>query len=479
MNRYSVSDSPYLPAWQQATHALSIAADTRLDATQATALLRRCLAQWTQDDSTPSAESRTRNVLPRLTCELVQLAPFLQPGVPQQLSEALSDPVYAQRLAQLAADLLLSEPVAPEICLALSPAPLAWSRLHESFCDAVIFADDRLITHELYPLFVDACVANGLDQTLVGVHVDWLVGDCATRVVTYDLQRDLFVETPLATPLALDRVLLLSLGPQEQQLHRQLDQVFGDRCRNPWAVAQQLDNKRDTVSAWRRLGLTVPEQRSCPVNASTTDLILKDSGEWVLKPVASSLGQGVALVPKQASPEHVSALLRSCWRHGDGVIESRRDGISWRDDDGTQHTLAIRLHVVSDAKGIDVESGYATVGIDTHTPASKLHGGHTIGLPQALAGLARRGGEDLHVDGAALLADLTQTAIAAANVFAGIDLVGVDLVLDLVDQSTVAVLIEANPRPAGLIHSRRLSDQMPGVSTKLWSSRSAVQESVA
>ena len=93
--------------------------------------------------------------------------------------------------------------------------------------------------------------------------------------------------------------------------------------------------------------------------------------------------------------------------------------------------------------------------------------------------MARRGGEDLHVDGAALLADLTQTAIAAANVFSGIDLVGVDLVLDLVDQSPVAVLIEANPRPAGLIHSRRLSDQMPGVSTKLWSSRSAVQESVA
>ena len=478
MTRLGVSDSPYLPTWHRATHALGVPAGTRLDATQATALLRRCLAQWAQKDSTPSASNRTRNVLPHLICELAQLAPFLQPGVPRQLAEALSDPVYSRRLAEVAADLLLSEPVAPEICLAPSPAPRAWSSGPDCFCDAIVFADHQLITHELYPLVVDACVANGLDQTLVGVDVDWLVGDCASRVVTYDVEQDLFVETPLATPLALDRVLLLSLGPQEQQLHRQLDQVFGARCRNPWVEAQKLDNKINTISAWHRLGLAVPEQHSYPVNASTIKPILRDASEWVLKPVASSLGQGVSLVPAVASPEHVAELLRSCWRYGDGVLESRRDGISWRDADGAQHSLALRLHVVSDDEGVEVESGYATVGIDTHTPATKLHGGHTMGLPQALEGLSRRGGDQLHVDGAALLADLRKTAIAAASVFSGIDLVGVDLVLDLVDQSPVAVLLEANPRPAGLIHSRRLSDQMPGVSTKLWSSRRAVQESV-
>ena len=72
-----------------------------------------------------------------------------------------------------------------------------------------------------------------------------------------------------------------------------------------------------------------------------------------------------------------------------------------------------------------------------------------------------------------------QTATAAVTAIANLDLVGVDLVLDLVGNTVVPVLIEANARPAGLIHSRRLSDGLAGVSNSLWTTPVVKQETVS
>ncbi len=465
--------------WQEANHALGLATDTLLDATTATALLRRLLVCWA-NNGRGSAEWRTYEALTRLHDMVPQLATFLQPDVVEQLQVALQDDVYCRRLAQIAADLLLSEPMAPEICLApqaqSAAGPAGRSTHIETACDAIIFADPQLITHELYPLFVDACVTNGTSHRLVAVHADWLVGDAAIRIITYDVELDRFVETPLLTPLSLDRVLLLSLGAEEQQLHHDLDRIFSGRCRNPWMVSERLDDKVIATALWSELGLATPRQVTCSNDIEEAAPGLLNGGqEWVLKPRSSTLGQGVSLLSATTPSAQVSRHLQQCRLFGDAILESRRDGICWRDEKEVDHTLAIRLHVASTSEGAHVESGYATVGVDEHTPASKLHGGQTLPLTRVLGSLACRGAGRLDIDAKAVTADLVKTSIAAASMFPGIDLLGVDLVLDVVCQSVEAVVIEANPRPAGLIHSRRLDDGLPGVSNKLWVSPLAVQ----
>ena len=76
-------------------------------------------------------------------------------GVRQALER---DSIYRNRLVELARDSQNSQPLAPEICLAPSPlgadtlAPLL-SGMHNH---AVVFVQPALITHELYPLVVDA-----------------------------------------------------------------------------------------------------------------------------------------------------------------------------------------------------------------------------------------------------------------------------------------------------------------------------------
>ena len=468
-------------AWHEATDALGLARGTRLDSTSATALLRRCLAIGpATGESTAPLPPPERLV--RLRGQLPQLASCLVEGAAAQVAQALEDPTYCRRLVELAADLRMSERMAPEICLAIRAGSM--EMLSEAPLDAVIFADPQLIGHELYPLCIDACVAAGPKHVPVGVHLDWLVGDSATRVIHYDLEEDRFIEMSLVTPRRLDRALPLALGADEQHHHRTLDELFAERCRNRFHAAETLDHKAISAATWSKLGLSIPSQTVCSVgDVDGARQVLSAGGEWVLKPEASTGGQGVVLVEDpmelHQTPDDLVESLQICWAYGDAVIEERRDGLAYRDDHEKDHSLVIRLHVTSTPGGLHVESGCAIIGGDDLTPASFHHGGRSIELRQALGQLASRRGERICVDVAQIITGLQQTATAAVTAVADLDLVGVDLVLDLVGNTVVPVLIEANARPAGLIHSRRLSDGLAGVSNSLWTTPVVKQETVS
>jgi len=176
-------------------------------------------------------------------------------------------PRYRQRLLGLALEAVLSEPLAPELCLQPNPAPAhAFPTIPPaSHQHAILFASAVFFIHEFYPLAVDAyahdCERHGEQRIQVfGAHIDWLAGNGALRRVIYlDVASGRLIETDLDLPMQADSVQFLCLGKQERALHAALSQRFNCSQVNPVSAASLADNKAATLAAWLDLGLTVPE----------------------------------------------------------------------------------------------------------------------------------------------------------------------------------------------------------------------------
>jgi hypothetical protein len=138
--------------------------------------------------------------------------------------------------------------------------------------------------------------------------------------------------------------------------------------------------------------------------------------------------------------------------------------------------LALRLNVVYDGRRHRPASGYAQIGRDVSTPAACGRGGHIVSLHQALSGLVARHDPELRIappEAGEWQAWARQVELAAGSL-QGLGLVGLDLLLDLDDDGRpLPVVLEANPRPAGLCRSRLLSGPPSphdpiGVGVELW-----------
>ena len=139
--------------------------------------------------------------------------------------------------------------------------------------------------------------------------------------------------------------------------------------------------------------------------------------------------------------------------------------------------MVFRLNLAFDGNAYHVESGYVQLAKDTEQPAARSQGGRIVSPLEVLDGLCSR----TDLDGPIVALEkpdwlrICDLAIRAASLFHGLLLVGLDVLLDLdAEGSIMPVFLEANPRPAGLCHSRLL-DGFPdsclvpnGVSLKLW-----------
>ncbi|MGR8935490.1 MAG: hypothetical protein ACU837_14025 [Gammaproteobacteria bacterium] len=401
--------------------------------------------------------------------------------------------LYRRRLIDLALEAVISEPLAPELCVkfASSSAQEISAALPGHWNHAVIFTAPLCFTHELYPLAVDAYAHDterfGHPRTnVVAAHSDWLNGDGQLKRILFpDFDSERFVETDLDTPLRPDSVQFLCLGRDERQKHAALSQQFACRQFNPASAAEAADDKAAVLAAWAAMGLNVPAwRRIAPGDLATALQFLERFAEIVVKPGCGTEGKQVAFF-RRADAQAEAALqehLQHCWAQGDAIALQRRDGICFRDPlSGSKQTLALRLNIAYDGERYCLESAYAQVGRDEQSPAACGRGGGIVSVNAALSCLVYR-----QAHGApALLFDsedwrrIRAHAECAAGLFKGLMLMGLDVILDHdSDAKIVPVLLEANPRPAGLSHSRLCAGdpfaQAPvGVSLKLWQGVSA------
>ena len=181
--------------------------------------------------------------------------------------------------------------------------------------------------------------------------------------------------------------------------------------------------------------------------------------------------------PRTARPTGAQATpnkMRSCKRGETAFfLESHRRG---------QYALALRLNVGCDGVHWRVESGYAQLGSHANSPASRGRGGAIIALAQLEHNLVYQNKghwQPLCLD-QNFWHETTTRAESAAAAFANLLLVGLDIIIDLGDDGQPsALLLEANPRPAGLCHARLLRDGQTGVGTAMWNGLYAQLEQTA
>ncbi len=390
-----------------------------------------------------------------------------------------------QRLIDVTMEAILSEPLAPELCIKLSATPQQELSvaLQGTWNHAIIFASLIFFTHEFYPLAVDAFVHDSerfgrLRTNVLGAHVDWLTENGAlTRIIYLDVVSGRLIETELTISLLPDSVQFLCLGRQEQEIHTAISQRINSVQVNPASISRLADDKAVTLSGWAVMGLEIPiYQEIAAGDLDAAFCFLDRFAEIVVKPNRGTEGDHVEFFrcDQTQSRTALESHLNCCWEQGTALVQQRRDGILfWNAASEATQTLALRLNVTFNGERYCLESGYAQLGADEQHPAACGRGGNIVTVDEALSSLTSRLGKPVRL----LASDwrrIRDQAEQAAVLFKGLLLVGLDVLLDYDEHgSIIPVFLEANPRPAGLSHSRLLTDDpfkpsQIGVSLNLW-----------
>ncbi len=385
---------------------------------------------------------------------------------------------YRRRLDELATESLMSQRLAPE--LGIMPHPLTPSQLHTllpaEHNHAVLFASSLLFTHEFYPLVVDAFSFDSERRgrpffNVLGIHLDWIdpMGH-AQRAIAVDLEHNRLVEAPLERALPIHSAHFLCLGSGERARHKEWSTRLAIPQINPVTAAILADDKCATTSAWADAGLQTPPFIPIgPRDLQAAIQFVSTHGEAVIKPNADSEGRGVAYIQ---SPDDFAAYWRTTRSSQNALLQARRDRVFFKDPQTqTIRTLALRLNVGSDGVYRQVESGYAQLGAHTRSPASRGRDGAIAALADLENNLVYKSAghwQPLFL-GAHFWRETTTCAERGAAIFSDLLLVGLDLIIDVDgDGRPSALLLEANPRPAGLCHARLLRNGQAGVGAAMW-----------
>jgi hypothetical protein len=418
--------------------------------------------------------------LPGLRAQaLEELASLLDAARRAGWAEHLERPELQARMVELAIDALLSERLAPEVLLEPESRALPDAPVH-----ALVFSAFTHCTHELYPLLVDALSAGA---QAVGAHESWIAEGKLRRAMLLDAEADRLLEADLdpPAPVASAQVLALDLT-REVESHQQIERALpGVPFTNSYAGARFLDDKVWTAATWANAGLNVPAYLTFApgtpdgeMRTALADWLCTHDPKLVVKPADGTEGRGVALIDFAEAEGRANCFVRLHLLIGQGpaLVMEERGMLRYASPWGPVR-FAFRLNVCWDGEQAWAESGYAQAAGDPSGIASAGRGGRVAPLHEVWGHLQRP-------DGLAFAPDteswetVTHAAEAGVAVLAQAlgpsmpRLIGLDLLLDLEDDRIVPVLLEANPRPAGMSHARFVTaagpTREPGVTRRLW-----------
>jgi hypothetical protein len=366
---------------------------------------------------------------------------------------------HLDRLSEFAADYLTSEPLAPPVAIVDTPHTPR-TPLH-----VVLFEAWPHATHEAWPVMVDAIEASarhGMQGEVVAAHRSWLVDGRINRAIRPAPSFDRLIESPV-DPTTPASVLFIAGGPDEQRLHAELPSLLPDGCTmvNPPEPAAIADDKWAMYELWRNAGVPTPE--TTLVSRGQTP----DGGTdfpVVVKPRHGTEGR---LVTVCTNPTEVAKAVRAIHEYDDAVIQPFHNSLRY---DG--NAAVIRLHVsTKPGETRTVESGYVHVAAGGMSIASAGRGGICRPVDEKkLQVISTEGPRSL---ASRELDVVLSVAIHAVNMLdLRLRIAGVDVVIDAdTDGNVVPLVLDVNPRPAGLAHSRFLTPHEPGepgVSVNMW-----------
>ena len=258
---------------------------------------------------------------------------------------------------------------------------------------------------------------------------------------------------------------------------------------NPYASAAVADDKAETHAVWRKAVPHIETPEFCPIERGADEDVMERRARSFLKRLQYGGGDtGVFAQPNSGtegrlvrrvavhSEQDVGSLMASIsaiLREDDALLREDRGNVRFRPPGESGkgfRRITFRVNAAWNGREFVTDSGYAQVAPDQNSDvASRGRGGEIVDINTALSWLygLRHGGWSRIVPIVDEIEELKSAACAAAAaIYAGtgrtqlVHLIGVDLLLEVhgegASTSLVPVLLEANPRPAGLAQSQQI-----------------------
>ncbi len=357
------------------------------------------------------------------------------------------------------------------------------------------------ICNELYPLMIDSYVCDlakhwRQHRCLIGLHTDWLDDELrATRCIYYQPDPERILEAGLTDPLPIDSVHFLAVSPP---CHQTWNERFDRRnilSINPYETAARADDKYGCFLVWKENGVPTPrtalldrrdaldetrvsshlagifhdlfrgEDRSGIYEQNEVILVIQPNRGTEGRGARAYIGPPNWAMFFQKHPEIIDHV-RDVARSDDVLIRQGIGNVRLNDPhSGRDVFFDIRANVACGR----MESGFFMAAAPESVIASPGRGGHilewTLDREWQLHLPDRAGGISWDEN---LWREIQQTAEAAASAFRLCKIAGVDIRLHWDEGKIVPLVLDVNPRPAGLAHSRYLDTKEPGVTQLLW-----------
>ncbi len=415
---------------------------------------------------------------------------------------ARNDRQFETRIKQLALEAVMSEPLATHVNIlpngfqpVVSGEREPYSFACENGCiHAVVLEHLAHATNEIFPLMIDAYVNSfnplaAQHWNVIGLHVDWLNQNMqAQRAFFYHADSETLVEMNFEEPVNIDRIHSLCMTPT---VHERISAQAGENVIqeiNPYPAAQTADDKFHCYQLWNEQNLYTPpaaliQQDSFEDSRSLLKSIqtefetyfsnsVEETVYLMLQPNRGTEGRMARAF--YGSPEweefyqqNQELLLhaRQILDHDDMIVRKGIGNVLWYDaEKQSSEYFDIRINVV-DGKA---ESGYLMVAEKNSFVSSPGQQGRVVEwkseewclhTPAGILSFSLHGVEWVSIQ---------QAAEIAANCFHPCRLVGVDIRLEWHDSQLKPWILDINPRPAGLAHSRLFQTFEPGVTLRLW-----------
>ncbi len=468
--------------------AAAAAERLRAEAAAALTVARRALQAGNPAALEPLLQAATAAIaaeLPAVVAALRRAGQLCAAGSP----DLFGGGTWRERLLVAVLERLLVNRAAAPLLLDPRPHQPAGLSGQGVCCVALLFDQPLAVTHELYPLFTDACAFAAESASLPGLaplaaHTSWLTaaGEL-TRAIRYDAASDTLLEADLEPRLRPAVALAIACDPAA---HWRVDAVLsaaGIPCGNPACHAAVADDKWECYRRWRDHGVPTPPTCLLPATATAADVRRiaaqavtaapgAGSAGWFVQPRHGTEGRGVVWVAPEGD---VLAAIAAAWRQistaDDAILRPQAGRLGILQDDETR-AWDLRLNVCFDGSAWRATSGYLLVAPSSAAPLTSVSRGGQArplswldGRKLVAPGAARDGSLSWSGD---WLAAAARTAEAAARALPPVSLAGVDIKLDASAAAPVCSVLDLNPRPAGLLHADLLDGTGPGLGGELW-----------
>ncbi len=341
------------------------------------------------------------------------------------------------------------------------------------------------VAHEVYPLMLDSYLYDlehwgRTKRLVVCAHTSWINENCEIeRGIFYLENYENPMEFDLETARAVSSAQFLCLSPNVHQEWCDHFEKHHIPLVNPYASAKLADDKFACYQVWNQAGINTPEavllcadQRNETSLEKSLEVLQRHHQdlEWVvLQPNRGTEGRGTKAFPVLQEEKIPTEMLQHAQTIAakDDVLVRKGVGNVKIVDETQNETVYfdIRIHVINGK----AESGFLMLSKAGNYVSSPGIGGHVVEWTRGKEWTVQTPEHLIPFQVNDEVWNLIEnTAEKAASAFNETRMLGIDVRLEWKNGQWTAWVLDCNPRPAGLCHSRFSSDGEPGVTQRLW-----------